>query len=411
MNDMVLSGENNIAFAKNNMPVVDLVAVRLKLSGKLKGKRVIICSHVTKETAVAAIAMKEAGADVLLVASNPISTQDDVAEALRQNYGMEVLGFAGESNEEFLEFKRQSLNFKPDLFIDDSAKLLPLIYDERPDLIDGLLGSIEQTTQGVSRAKVMDNNGMLKKPVIGTNSSVIKLMFENKYGVGQTALYSLFSLSGELIAGMTVVVVGYGTVGQGCAIRCAGAGAHVIVCETDPVKALQAHYDGYAVMNMEEAARVGEAFFTATGTVNAIPYKYIEMMRPGARLINVGSGQNEIQISELKSHAIKVEERNDYETTYYLPDGRFVIMATDGRTANHVVVGGDPPTAMDLTFAALLLSAEYLIDNHEHLEPHVLTLPYEVDCSIAYLKLNELRLNICQKTEEQIEYDKGWHSR
>lgn len=403
--------EKSIDFARENMPVVELIGMKWEFSRIFKGKRIVLCNHITKETAAAAIQLQRAGAEVILTASNPMSIQEDVAEALREKYGVTVLAYRGESNEEWINYRRQALDYHPDLILDDSAEILPLLYDEKPDCADNLIGSVEQTTAGAKKIAIMDRMGMLKAPVINAAGSCIKYWFENKYGVGQSALNTISILTKDLVAGMTVVIVGYGPVGQGCASRFAGAGAHVIISEVDPVKALQAFYDGYRVMDIESASKYGDLFLSVTGTVNAIPIECIEKMKSGARLVNLGSGQGEIDVSNIKERAVRLEELTTNETRYYFENGKSVILVMDGRSANHVVTEGDPPSIMDLTFAVILLSLEYLIENQGKLEHHILNAPYEEDCKIAYLKLNELGVNITKKTQTQIEYDRDWHKR
>lgn len=402
-------GLERIGSALDNMPVLSVISDKFDYYKTFKGLRIALCNHITKETAAACIALKAGGAEVLLVSSNPRSTKDEVAAALVKHYGITVCGHSDQTAEEWNEYREQVFRFKPDILLDDGAKILPMLYEKYPDYADRLIGTTEQTTSGVKKCKNMEQAGILKHPVIAINSSCIKHLFDNYFGVGQTSLTTIARICNLLIATETVVVIGYGPVGKGIALRAKGLGAHVIVCEINPINALSAYLEGYSVMSIQEAAKIGTVFITATGSGDVIPIDAIMNMKSGAILSNCGSGQVEIDIASLKEKAVSSKEIRPHMVRYYLEDGKYVHVLTDGRVTNLVGDEGNPAVIMDLTFSAIVLGAEYLIK--EKLEPSVYTMPQKVDEMIASIKLNEFDIKISKPTEKQKQYDMEWRER
>ncbi|MDD4291375.1 MAG: adenosylhomocysteinase [Clostridia bacterium] len=401
------AGLKRIDAAMIDMPVLVTISDRMGYQQALAGKKIAVCSHITKETAVACICLKNSGADVLISSSNPRSTQDDIAAALVEGYGISVYGKSQQTDREWVEFKEKIVEFQPDLLLDDGAEVLPLIYEKYPELTKRLLGTTEQTSSGVVKVKNMEKAGMLKHPVIAINSSKIKYLFDNNIGVGQTSVTSILSIANVLAATEVVVVVGYGNVGRGIALRMQGMGAHVIVCERDEIRALDAYLNGFRVMSLAEAVKTGSIFVTATGSSNIIPLEIILQMKNGAVLSNCGSGQSEVDVKGIKECALSSEVINAHMTSYTLPNRKTVRVLTDGRVTNIVGGGGNPAAIMDLTFSAIVLGVEYLVNNK--LEQKVYVMPEEIDKAIALIKLNELDIHLNKETAAQKLYDGDWH--
>jgi len=407
--DLSLSeiGEEKILMTAERMPIVAVILEKYNLLRPFDNHRIAINCHITKETAVMCIALKNGGADVLLVASSPTSTQDDIAAALVKYHRITVIGHSLMTPTDVSEGIAAIFAFKPDIIMDEGAEALAYLYEHKPDFMSHIIGATVQTSSGISKCHLLEQDHLLKHPVITVNSSQIKSLFDNYFGVGQTSISSITQITNKLIAGETVVVIGYGSVGKGIALRAKGLGAHVIVCEVDPLLALNAYMEGYYVMSIMEAAKIGTIFITATGSVDVLPFEAIRMMKPGAILSNCGSGQNEIDVDSLKKNAISSKMIQPHMVRYDLFNHKYVYLLTDGRVTNIIAAGGNAPELMDLTFSAVLMSVEYLMD--EKLEEKVYTLPNSVNRKIARLRLNELDIHLSEKTSRQQEYDNDWH--
>lgn len=401
------AGAEQILFAQNYMPVLSVISSKLEYLIPFEGLKIAICSHITKETAAACIVLKNGGAKVMLVSSNPISTQDDVAAALAMRYGITVCGHSQQTPEEWIQYLEMIFQFEPDILLDDGAEILPMMYEKFPNLAERLLGSTEQTTSGVKKCMNMERAGILKHPIIAVNSSRIKHLFDNYYGVGQSSLTTISNIGNLLFATETVVVIGYGNVGRGISQKAKGLGARVIVCEIDPLKALNAYLEGNMVMTIQEAAKVGTVFITATGSSDVIPIDVIMNMKSGVILSNCGSGQTEIDVASIKEKAVSSKEIRTHMVRYYFDNGKYVHVLTDGRVTNLVGGEGNPAVIMDLTFSAIVLGVEYLIKNK--LERKVYTMPEEIDKMIASIKMNEYEIRVSKPTEKQKVYDSDWH--
>ena len=391
------------------MAVLSTIDGRLSIQLPFEGLRITVCAHITKETGCACVALRSGGADVMLIASNPRSTQDDIAASLVRDYGVRVFGYSQQTEEEWDSYKRRAIDFQPDLLLDEASELLSFLYEVSPETPAHFIGSTEQTTGGVFKLKLMDEAGILKHPAIAINSSKIKHLFDNFYGVGQSSVTAMIQATGGLLAGKTVVVIGYGNVGAGIALRQKGMGANVIICEIDPIKALDAYLHGYRVMPLKEAAAYGEIFMTATGSKDVIPLSVIKQLKSGAYLVNCGSGQVEIDVAGLQGFAVDMERLNPFVDKYTLENGHFVNLVADGRVGNIVVSGGNPAEIMDLTFSQIIMAAEYLVQRRGRMKNRMYVMPETVDQKIAKIKLNELMVDIDIPTAIQKKYDNTWH--
>ena len=401
------AGERNLHFAIENMPVLTILLGMFGIGRPFEGKKIAICCHITKETAVAALVLRNGGGEVLMIASTPDSTQDDIAACLVKYHEISVCGSSEQTEEDVKANYEELIRFAPDIILDEGGAALSRIYEFYPEYAGHLEGVIIQTASGVIKSYNLEKEGLLKHPVIDVDPSRIKHVFDNYFGVGQTGINSIARISNILIGGETVAVIGYGNVGKSLALRAKGMGAHVIVCEIDPIKALNAYLEGYQVMSIQEAAEFGNIYITATGSVDVIPYEVITKMKHGAILANCGSGRHEIATDELKENAISCEEVRPVMMRYDLDNGKCVHLLADGGVVNLCGSEGNPPVVMDLTFTAMVLSVEYLVKNK--LKPRVYTLPEEIDEKIALLKLNEFEISLSEPTETQIKYDKDWH--
>ncbi len=399
------SGETHIRTAIEQMPV--LAWVDQNFSGRkfLKGKRIVVSSHATKESAALCIVLKHCGAEVLLCSQKFASTQDDVAAALVKYWEIPVFASSNFKEEEREFFVDKVVEFAPDIIIDDGAVLLSPLYERHADFVSRIIGAIEQTASGVHKERVMEREGILRHPLIAADSCEIKHLFDNTYGVGQTGIMVLLRNNNILIALETVVIMGYGPLGKGLAKIMRNFGTHVIICETDPVRALDAYTAGYNVRSLKTALSEGTVFVTATGSCDVLPIDAIRQMKNGAILINLGSEQIEIDVASIKRTA-KCEKINRYMDRYTFPDGKYVNLVTDGLPANLVHSEGNPPQVMDLTFSAIALSVEYLLCNH--LERKIYVLPREVDQQIAAVKLSALGVPLIKPTQRQQDYDNDW---
>lgn len=401
-------GKNQIEWAFKDMPVLKQIQERFIKEQPFKGLKLSACVHVTKETAALCVVMKAGGADAVLVASNPLSTQDDVAAALVKHYGIPTYAIAGESVEQYKKHIQIALDHNPDIVIDDGCDIVSTIHAERPELASKIIGSTEETTTGIIRLQALEAQGQLKFPAVGVNTSLTKHLYDNRYGTGQSSMDGIIRGANILIAGKTVVVSGYGWCGRGCALRAKALGANVIVCEVDPLKALEAAMEGYRVMPIEKAAKEGDVFLTVTGDKHVIDVKHILNMKDGAFLANAGHFDWEINITGLKEHAVEIKEIRPNFEEFKLDNGKSVYVFAEGRLVNLVNAEGHPASVMDMSFANQALGIEFLVKNKGKLENKMYTLPHEVDVKIAELKLKSMGIEIDTLTLEQEEYLNSW---
>ncbi len=397
-----------IQWAEKDMPVLRQIRERFKKEKPLKGLTVSACLHVTTETANLMITLKEGGADVYLTASNPLSTQDDVAAALVKYFEIPVFAIHGEDRDTYYAHLNAVLDKKPNITMDDGADLISLLHKERQDLISNVYGGTEETTTGVIRLKAMAKEGVLKFPVIAVNDAYTKHLFDNRYGTGQSTIDGILRSTNRLLAGSKFVVAGYGWCGKGVAMRARGMGADVIITEVDPLKALEAVMDGYRVMPMMEAAKIGDFFVTVTGNINVIDKQHIEVMKDGSIVSNSGHFDVEINLKALNEMAVKTREIRDNVKEYTLKDGRNIYVLAEGRLVNLAAAEGHPAQVMDMSFANQALSAEYVYKNADKLQKTVYKVPDELDFEVARLKLQAMGVEIDKLTQEQIEYLSSW---
>jgi len=396
-------GRDQIRWAEAHMPVLMLLREIFKKEKPLKGVKVAAVLHVTKETAVLVKTLKAGGAEIWLAASNPLSTQDDVAAALAED-GIHVFAWRGESSDEYFWAIDVISSSQPDIVIDDGADLHAHIHKDKHELAKKIIGGTEETTTGVTRLKAMEKSGILRYPVIAVNDAYTKYLFDNRYGTGQSTIDGVLRATNILFSGKTVVVAGYGWVGRGIAMRARGMGSRVIVTEVDPIKALEAVMDGYEVMKMSEAAKIGDVFITATGNIDVIRKEHLLVMKDRAILANAGHFDVEVSVRDLESIAIEKHDVRDCVTEYLLPNGKRLYLLARGRLVNLVCAEGHPSEIMDMSFANQALSAKYLLENKGRLEPKVYKVPYEVDSMVARLKLKSMDIEIDELTEEQKKY-------
>lgn len=401
-------GKNQIEWAFKDMPVLKQIQERFIKEQPFKGLKLSACVHVTKETAALCVVMKSGGADAILVASNPLSTQDDVGAALVKHYGIPTFAVAGESVEQYKAHIKEALNHNPDIIIDDGCDIVSTIHAERPELASKIIGSTEETTTGIIRLQALEAQGELKFPAVGVNTSLTKHLYDNRYGTGQSSMDGIIRGANILIAGKTVVVSGYGWCGRGCALRAKALGANVIVCEVDPLKALEAAMEGYRVMPIAEAAKEGDVFLTVTGDKHVVDVHHILEMKDGAFLANSGHFDWEVNVAGLKKHAVEIREIRPNLEEYKLDNGKSVYVFAQGRLVNLVNAEGHPASVMDMSFANQALGIEFLVKNKGRLENKLYTLPHEVDVKIAELKLKSMGIEIDTLTPEQEEYLHSW---
>ncbi len=406
--DLATGGRYRIEWAEQEMPVLRAIRQRFEAEKPLKGLRISACLHVTTETANLMHTLQVGGADVVLCASNPLSTQDDVAASLVANYEIPVYAIKGEDNETYYEHIKAALDHKPHITMDDGADLVSVIHKQRRDLLTDIIGGTEETTTGVIRLRAMAKDKALAFPIIAVNDSNTKHLFDNRYGTGQSTMDGIIRATNILLAGRTVVVAGYGWCSRGIASRAAGLGANVIVTEVDPLRALEAVMDGYRVMPMSEAARVGDIFVTATGDKNVIDEHHMLVMKPGAILANSGHFNVEINIPALeKLNGGKPRLVRPFVEEYRV-DGKAIYLLGEGRLINLAAAEGHPASVMDMSFANQALGAEFMVKNGSSLAPEVYTIPESIDQEIARLKLEALGVQIDTLTPEQQEYLNQW---
>ncbi|HEX5734357.1 MAG TPA: adenosylhomocysteinase [Blastocatellia bacterium] len=403
------AGRKRIEWAEREMPVLRLIRERFERERPLEGKRLVACCHITTETANLALALKAGGADAVLIASNPLSTQDDVAAALVVEYGIPVYAIKGESTDTYSRHVRMALDHDPEVIIDDGSDVIATAVKERPELITQLIGSTEETTTGLVRLRALEKSGRMTWPAIAVNDAQTKHFFDNRYGTGQSTLDGVIRATNILLAGRTLVVVGYGWCGKGVSMRARGLGANVVVCEIDPIRAIEAVMDGFRVMPMEEAASLGDIFITVTGNRHVIDAKHFARMRDGAIVANSGHFDVELNLVALGEMSESREELRPFVEEYKVKEsGNRVIVLGEGRLINLAAAEGHPASVMDMSFANQALSCEYLVTNQGQLAPGLHLLPEEVDKEIASLKLEAMGVKIDQLTPEMIEYMNSW---
>ena len=401
-------GENNINWAIKDMPVLQKIKKRFEIEKPFKGLKLAACSHVTKETAALCLTMQAGGADAILVASNPLSTQDDVAAALVKYHNIPVFAIAGESVEQYKSHIKHAIDFQPDLIIEDGCDLVSTLHIEHPEIADKVIGSTEETTTGIIRLQAMEKEGKLRFPAVGVNTSLTKHLYDNRYGTGQSAMDGIMRAANILIAGKTVVISGYGWCGKGCALRAKALGGNVIVCEVDPLKALEAAMEGYRVMPIAEAAKVGDIFLTVTGDKHVVDIQHLLSMKDGAFVANAGHFDWEVNVSDLKAYATEIKQIRPFLEEYKLNNGKSVYVLCEGRLVNLGAAEGHPASVMDMSFANQALGMEFIVKNQGKLENKLHTLPESVDMDIARLKLESMGIQIDTLTPEQEEYLHSW---
>jgi adenosylhomocysteinase len=402
------AGLARIEWADRQMPVLAAIRERFEREQPLADQRLSACLHVTSETANLARTLQAGGADVVLCASNPLSTQDDVAAALVAEFGIPVYAIRGEDEQTYYSHINAAVDHRPHLTMDDGADVIGVLHAERPDQLQEIVGGTEETTTGVIRLRALEQAGRLAFPVIGVNEAKTKHLFDNRYGTGQSTIDGVIRATNVLLAGRRFVVAGYGWTGRGVAMRARGMGAHVVVTEVDPVRALEAAMDGFEVMPMERAAEIGDVFCTATGDKNVIARAHFERMKDGAILANTGHFNVEIEIAALRDLAVETREARAQVDEFTLADGRRLYLIADGRLVNLAAAEGHPAIVMDMSFANQALSAEWVVANGAGLERRVYDVPKEIDEEIARLKLATMGLEIDQLTEEQARYLASW---
>ncbi|WP_457623217.1 adenosylhomocysteinase [Persephonella sp.] len=401
-------GVLRIEWAEKEMPVLRQIRKRFEKEKPLKDVRIAACLHVTTETANLMITLKAGGADVYLTASNPLSTQDDVAAALVKEFDIPVYAIHGEDRDTYYQHLYAVLDKEPNITMDDGGDLISTLHKEKQNLLKNVYGGTEETTTGVIRFKAMEKDGVLKFPVIAVNDAYTKHLFDNRYGTGQSTIDGILRATNRLLAGSVFVVAGYGWCGRGVAMRAAGMGAEVIVTEVDPLKALEARMDGFRVMPMIEAAKIGDFFVTVTGNINVIDKHHFEVMKDGAIISNSGHFDVEINIKALEELSVSQRDIRENVKEYRLPDGRNIYLLAEGRLVNLAAAEGHPASVMDMSFANQALSAEYIYKNHNSLKPKVYKVPDELDFEVAKLKLKAMGIDIDNLTDEQREYLSSW---
>jgi len=407
---LAAKGRQRIEWAELEMPVLRLIRERFEKERPLRGIRISACLHVTAETANLMRTLQAGGADVRLCASNPLSTQDDVAASLVTNFETPVFAIKGEDSETYYEHIKAALEHEPHITMDDGADLASTLHKERTDLIAGIIGGTEETTTGVIRLRAMAADGVLRYPIIAVNDAMTKHLFDNRYGTGQSTIDGIIRATNVLLAGRNFVVGGYGWCSRGIAMRARGMGANVIVTEVDPLRALEAVMDGFRVMPMLEAAKIGDIFVTSTGDKNVIDRHHFEVMKDGAILANSGHFNVEINIPVLEAMAVEVRRVREFVDQYHLPDGRRISILGEGRLINLAAAEGHPASVMDMSFANQSLAVEYLVKHGKELEKRVYPVPRDIDKKIARLKLAAMGVEIDVLTPEQEKYLTSWEA-
>jgi adenosylhomocysteinase len=401
-------GALRIEWAENEMPVLRLIRQRFEQQKPLHGIRIAACLHVTTETANLMRTLQAGGAEIALCASNPLSTQDDVAAALVKYDGIAVYAIKGEDKETYYRHIHQVLDTNPQLTMDDGCDLVSTLHTERREQLDGVIGGTEETTTGVIRLRAMAKEGVLRYPIIAVNDAYTKHLFDNRYGTGQSTIDAILRATNLLLAGRKFVVIGYGWCGRGVATRARGMGAHVIICEVDPLKALEALMDGFEVMPLSQAAAVGDIFVTVTGNLHVLREEHFRAMKSGAIVANSGHFNVEIDIPALERMARAKRTIRPFVEEYTLPDGRRLYLLGEGRLVNLAAAEGHPAAVMDMSFANQALSVEYIVNHQGKLPREVFPVPREIDAQVAQLKLQALGVQIDTLTPEQQAYLESW---
>ncbi|MEW6095610.1 MAG: adenosylhomocysteinase [bacterium] len=401
-------GKLRIEWANQDMPVLELIRHRFEKEKPLAGITLAACLHVTTETANLVITLKAGGANVVLCASNPLSTQDDVAASLVKEYEIPVFAIKGEDNDTYYDHINSVLDYQPNITMDDGADLVSTIHAKRQELAENVIGGTEETTTGVIRLRSMEKNKVLKFPIVAVNDAQTKHFFDNRYGTGQSTLDGIVRATNKLIAGSNFVVCGYGWCGRGVAMRAQGAGARVIIVEVDTLKALEAVMDGYQVMPIKEAAKVGNIFVSATGDTSVIRKEHFELMKDGAIICNAGHFDVELNLTHLTELAVNKRQIRDSVEEYTLKDGRKINLLGQGRLVNLAAAEGHPAQVMDMSFANQALCAEYIKKKAKELELKVYSVPKDIDSEIASLKLKSMGIEIDTLTQEQQKYLQSW---
>lgn len=403
-------GKQRIEWADREMPVLRLIRERFEAEKPLEGIKLIACAHITTETANLARTLQAGGAEAILIASNPLSTQDDVAASLVSDWGIPVFAIKGESTDTYMSHVRMALETSPDIIIDDGSDVVATMLKEKRELADKIIGTTEETTTGIVRLKSMEKAGVLTFPAMAVNDAQTKHFFDNRYGTGQSTLDGIIRATNILLAGKNFVVVGYGWCGKGVAMRARGLGANVIVTEIDPIKAIEAVMDGFRVVPMSEAAKIGDFFVTVTGNRHVIDKEHFASMKDGAIVANSGHFDLELNLEALREISDSVTTRRPFVEEYAGKNGKSVIVLGEGRLINLAAAEGHPASVMDMSFANQALSAEFLVKNKGKLDARVHVLPPEVDQEIASLKLRSLGINIDTLTPDMLEYMSSWET-
>lgn len=401
-------GKDKIEWAEKQMPVLSSIGKRFSEEKPLEGIRISACLHVTTETANLVRTLKEGGAEVSLCASNPLSTQDDVAASLVKDFRISVFAIKGEDKDTYYQHIEKVLSCGPNITMDDGADLVSTIHSQKKELIDDIIAGTEETTTGVIRLRSMEKDKALEYPIIAVNDAQTKYLFDNRYGTGQSTIDGLLRSTNILIAGKIFVICGYGWCARGLAMRASGMGAQVIITEVDPMKALEAVMDGYQVMPIKEAAKIGDIFITLTGDINVISVEEFPLMKDGAILANSGHFNVEINIEALEKLSVNKKKIREYIEEYTLENGKKINLLAEGRLLNLSAAEGHPASVMDMSFANQALSAEYLVKEGRNLQKKVYAVPEVIDKKIARLKLESMGINIDRLTEEQEKYLSSW---
>jgi adenosylhomocysteinase len=405
---LAIAGRERIDWAAGEMPVTKQIRERFDKERPLDGIRIAACLHVTTETANLMETLAAGGAEVVLAASNPLSTQDDVAAALTEQSGVETFAIKGEDNDTYYKHLNAVLDLRPMITMDDGADLVSVLHTQRADQLTDVMGGTEETTTGVIRLRAMAADGALAYPIVSVNDADTKHLFDNRFGTGQSTMDAIMRSTNRLIAGKTVVVAGYGMCGRGVSSRARGLGAHVVVTEVDPTAALEAVMEGYRVMPIRDAARIGDIFITVTGDTGVIRREHVELMKDGAILANSGHFDVEIDKGALRELASSVRRIREYVDEYTLADGRRINLLGEGRLVNLAAAEGHPAAVMDMSFANQALSVEWIVKNHGSLEKRVYPVPEEIDHEVARLKLRAMNVDIDELTPEQDAYLHSW---
>ena len=405
---LAAKGKTRIEWADQWMPVLQIIRKRFLKERPLEGVRISACLHVTTETANLAITLRDGGADVVLCASNPLSTQDDVAAALVKEYKIPTFAIKGEDKDTYYSHIVAALNHKPQITMDDGADLVTMILTKRQELVPGVMGGTEETTTGVIRLRSMEHDGMLKFPIVAVNDADTKHLFDNRYGTGQSTIDGILRATNLLFAGLRVVVCGYGWCGRGLAMRAKGLGADVIITEINPTRGLEAAMDGFRVMPLKEAAKIGDLFVTVTGNKSVIAAEHFKAMHDGAVVANSGHFNVELDLPALEKITTKKRQTREFVDEHTLGNGRKIYVLGEGRLINLAAAEGHPAVVMDMSFADQALSVEYMVKNAKKLTPKVYGVPMDIDKTVARLKLKALGITIDKLTREQEAYLASW---